>query len=301
MIARMLFALAAAAFAVPALALDVFATVPEWGALARELGGADVTVYTATTALQNVHHIQARPSLIAKYRQAELVVATGAELEAGWLPALADKGNNPGVRPGASGYFEAFRHVKMLEVPAALDRSMGDVHPYGNPHIHGSPHNILAVAAALAERLAQVDPGHAAGYGARHADFEKRWRAAMARWEASGKPLAGLTVVTTHRDSAYLFDWLGLVEVATLEPKPGIPPSAGHLEKVLTLLKTRPARMALRAAYQDAKPAEWIAQRASIAVVELPFTVGGAPGADDLFGLFDVTLERLLRGAGRQP
>lgn len=295
-------ALLALGFALPAhAALNVFATVPEWGALARELGGDDVTVYTATTALQNVHRIQARPSLIAKYRQADLVVATGADLESGWLPALAEKGNNPRVRPGAPGFFEAFRHVTMLEVPQSVDRSMGDVHPYGNPHIQTDARNLLAVAGPLAERMAQLDPGHAAGYRARHAQFAEKWRAATARWEARAKPLAGVPVVTTHRDSPYLFAWLGLREVATLEPKPGLPPSAGHLEKVLGVLKGQPARMALRAAYQDPKPAQWIAERAGIPVVELPFTVGGAAGADDLYGYFDVTIERLLAGAKGRP
>ena len=297
-----LFAAALAlAAALPAHALEVFATVPEWGALARELGGDDVDVYTATTALQNVHRIQARPSLIAKYRQADLVIATGADLESGWLPALAEKGNNPRVRAGAPGFFEAFRHVKMLEVPEVLDRSLGDVHPYGNPHIQSDARNILAIAGPLAERMAQLDPEHAAAHRARLAQFEQKWRAAMARWEAQAKPLAGVPVVTTHRDSPYLFAWLGLREVATLEPKPGLPPSAGHLDKVLGILKAQPARMALRAAYPDPKPAQWIAERAGIPVVELPFTVGGAKGTDDLFGYFDVTIERLLEGAKERP
>ncbi len=296
MILRTMLGLAGALLSAPALALQVFATVPEWGALARELGGDDVTVYTATTALQNVHRIQARPSLIAKYRQAELLLCTGADLEVGWLPALAEKGNNPRVAPGAPGFFEAFRHVRMLEVPAVLDRSLGDVHPYGNPHIQADARNILAIAGPLAQRMAQLDPAHAEAYRARLARFEERWRAALARWEAQARPLSGVPVVTTHRDSPYLFAWLGLREVATLEPRPGIPPSAGHLEKVLAGLKAQPARLVLRAAYQDDKPALWIAQRAGVPVVELPFTVGGAPGADDLFGYFDVTLARLLQG-----
>jgi zinc/manganese transport system substrate-binding protein len=299
---KLLAAIALAAGLAPVHAeLKVFATVPEWGALATELGGPDATVYTATTALQNVHRIQARPSLIAKYRQADLVICTGADLEAGWLPALADKGNNPRVRPGTPGFFEAFRHVKMLEVPVSLDRALGDVHPDGNPHIQTSPHNILAIAGPLAERMAQLDPSRAEAYRARLAQFEAKWRAALARWDERAKPLAGVAVVSTHRDSAYLYAWLGLREVATLEPKPGIPPSAGHLEKTLAVLKTQPAKMVLRAAYQDEKPALWIAARTGMPVVELPFTVGGAPGADDLFGYFDVTLQRLLRAAGERP
>jgi zinc/manganese transport system substrate-binding protein len=301
MIARIFAVLAGAAFAAPAVALNVFATVPEWGALAQELGGGDVEVYTATTALQNVHRIQARPSLIAKYRQAGLVIATGADLEVGWLPALEEKGNNPRVRPGTPGLFEAFRHVPMLEVPEVVDRSMGDVHPYGNPHVQTSPHNILAIARPLAERMAQLDPARASAYRERLAAFEAKWRTALARWQQQARPLAGVPVVTTHRDSAYLFAWLGLREAATLEPKPGIPPSAGHLEKVLAVLKAQPARMVLRAAYQDDKAAHWIAERTGMAVVELPFTVGGAPGADTLEGYFDVTLARLLQGAGARP
>lgn len=297
MIPRMFLALAAAAFAAPAAALNVFACEPEWAALAGELGGPDASVYAATTALQDVHRIQARPSLIAKYRQADLLVCTGAELEAGWLPALEQKGNNPRVRPGAPGFFEASRFVEMRELPASVDRSLGDVHPYGNPHIQTSPHNIARVAQALAERLAQLDPAHAAAYRERAAAFDAKWRAALKRWDARRAPLNGLPVVSAHKSWAYLYAWLGMKEVATLEPKPGIPPSAGHLEKVLAELGRTPARMVVRAAYQDARPAEWLAGRAHIAAVELPFTVGGAKGADDLVGLFDVTLDRLLEAA----
>lgn len=293
--------LAGAVFAPAALALNVFATVPEWGALAAEIGGPDVEVYTATTALQNAHRIQARPSLIAKYRQADLLIATGADLEVGWLPALEQKGNNPKLLPGAPGFFEAFRHVTMLEVPERLDRSMGDVHPYGNPHIQGDARNILLIAKPLAERMAELDPARADAYRQRCAQFESRWRAALARWEAKAAPLRGVPVISTHRDGAYLYGWLGLREVATLEPKAGIPPSVGYLKQVLAGLKKKPARMVLHAAYQDDKPAQWIAQRAGIPAVELPFTVGGAAEAKDLAGLFEATIDRLLNAAGGTP
>jgi zinc/manganese transport system substrate-binding protein len=172
------------------------------------------------------------------------------------------------------------------------------VHPYGNPHIQTGPGNILAVAAPLAERLAQLDPAHAQAYRAQQAAFAGKWRAAMTQWTARAKPLAGLKVVSAHKGWIYLYEWLGMQEVATLEPKPGIPPSAGHLERVLGDLQRTPARMVIRAAYQDPRPAQWLSDRLGIPVVELPFSVGGARGADDLFGLFDVTLERLLQAAG---
>jgi len=156
-------------------ALNVFACEPEWAALAKELGGKDVDVYSASSALQDVHKIQPRPSLIAKYRQADLVVCTGSELEIGWLPPLVEKGNNPKVLPGTSGFFEASASVKMLEVPSSVDRALGDVHPYGNPHVQTGPQNIAPVAEALVDRLAEVDGAHAEAYRQRYADFSKRW------------------------------------------------------------------------------------------------------------------------------
>lgn len=282
-------------------ALNVFACEPEWGALTQELGGSDVEVYTATTALQDVHKIQPRPSLIAKYRQADLLVCTGAELELGWLPPLAEKGSNPRVLPGSVGAFEASQFVSMMDVPAKLDRSEGDVHPYGNPHIQTSPDNIAAVAKGLADRLATVDAAHAAAYQQRYKDFSTRWSAAMQRWQAKARPLAGTTVVSGHKSWSYLYRWLGMQEVATLEPKPGIPPSGAHLQEVLSSLKIKPAKMVVFAAYQDRRPADWMAEHAGIPAVELPFSVGGAAGADDLFGLFDVTVDRLLQALTKKP
>ncbi|MGH8516638.1 MAG: metal ABC transporter solute-binding protein, Zn/Mn family, partial [Panacagrimonas sp.] len=214
-------------------ALRVFACEPEWGALAAELGGDDVNVYVATSALQDVHRIQPKPSLIARWRQADLAICTGAELEIGWLPALAAKGANPSIAPGAAGYFEASRAVQMLEVPSRLDRSDGDVHPFGNPHIQTDPRNIAKVARALADKLAEVDTAHAEGYSARYVAFEKKWAAAIAQWETRAAPLKGVPVVSAHKSWTYLYAWLGIREVAALEAKPGIPPSGAHLEDVL--------------------------------------------------------------------
>ncbi len=281
-----------------AAALKVFTCEPEWAALARELGDAHVEVYSATTALQDVHKIQARPSLIAQYRQADLVVCTGADLEIGWLPALVEKANNPRVLPGSKGFLEASRYVEMLEVPAVVDRSMGDVHPEGNPHIHTSPDNIAAVAAALSARLIELDAGNADTYRRRHQQFSARWSGAMRQWTAKAEPLRGVAVVSAHKSWPYLYHWLGMREIATLEPKPGIPPSAAHLAQLLERLQSQPARMVVYAAYQDRKPADWLAQRAGLAVVELPYTIGGVDGTDNLFQLFEVTLDRLLQAIG---
>ena len=277
-------------------ALNVFACEPEWAALTQQLAGGQASIYTATGALQDPHRIEARPSLIAKARRAELLVCTGAELEVGWLPVVLRESGNNAIQPGSSGYFEAASVVHMLEVPTRLDRSEGDVHAMGNPHIQTDPRNFLPVAEALTKRLIQLDPANASDYQQRLVTFTQQWRAAVAKWERQAAPLKGVPIVVQHKGFPYLSDWLGLKEVSTLEPKPGMEPSAAHLSQVLNTLQQHPAKMVLRAAYQDARPSEWIAQRAHIAAVELPYTVGGSDGAKDLYGLFDDTIARLLAG-----
>jgi zinc/manganese transport system substrate-binding protein len=274
--------------------VNILACEPEWGALATELGGDKVSVYNATTALQDPHHIQAKPSLLARARSADLVVCTGSQLEIGWLPILLQQSGNPRLQPGQPGNFEATSFVRMLELPSSVDRSQGDVHPGGNPHIQTDPRNIALVAAALAKRLEQIAPSDAAVFQARYRDFSSRWQTAMTRWQAVAAPLKGLPIVVQHKGFPYLEDWLGLREVAALEPKPGVEPSSAYLTEVLAQLAQRPARLIIRAAYNDGRPSEWLAQRAHISAVELPFTVGGSDKAGDLFGLFDDTLQRLL-------
>ena len=275
-------------------ALHVLACEPEWGALAQELGGDLVEVSVATNALQDPHQIQAKPSLIARARNADLVVCTGAELEIGWLPVLLQQSGNARVQQGQPGNFAAADYVRKLEVPGQLDRAQGDVHAAGNPHIQTDPRNIAAVAKALGARLQQVDAANAPAYAQRLADFSLRWQQAMGRWSAQAAPLKGASVVSQHKAFVYLYDWLGLKEVAVLEPKPGVEPTASHLQAVLSALKTTPARMTLYAAYQDAKPAEWLTRNAGIPAVKIPFTVGGTDGAKNLFSLFDDTIARLL-------
>ena len=284
-----------ALLALPAhAALRVFACEPEWGALAQELGGNLVDVTVATNALQDPHQIQARPSLIARTRNADLVVCTGAELEIGWLPVLLQQSGNDKVQPGRPGYFAAADYVRKLEVPSQLDRSQGDVHAAGNPHIQTDPRNIAQVATALSTRLQQVDAAHAAQYAQRQADFAQRWQQAIAGWTAKAASLKGANVVSQHKAFPYLYDWLGMKEVAVLEPKPGIEPTVSHLQGVLAALKGVPVRMVLYAAYQDPRPSEWLAKNTGVPAVKIPNTVGGSEAAKDLFGLFDDTLARLL-------
>lgn len=276
-------------------ALNIFATVPEWAALAKEIGGDKVTVYSATTALQDPHRIEARPSLLAQARRTQLLVATGADLEVGWLPLVLRDSGNSAIQAGLPGYFEAARFVSMRDIPKVLDRAHGDVHAAGNPHIQLDPRNILSVGEALTARLAELDAPNAGAYRANFKAFSGKWQSAIVRWEREAAALRGVPVLAHHTSFVYLAAWLGLKEQGMLEPKPGIEPGSGHLSALLGRQKTAPARMVLRAAYQSDGPSQWIAGKAAIPAVMLPFTVGGTPEASDLFGLFDDTVERLLK------
>jgi zinc/manganese transport system substrate-binding protein len=287
----------ASLLAAPAHAnLNIFACEPEWGALSAELGGDKVSVYTATTGLQDPHQIQARPSLIAKARAADISVCTGAELEIGWLPMLNQQSANAKIQQGAPGAFEAASFLNLLDIPTAFDRAQGDIHAAGNPHIQTDPRNILAVAPALTQRFAQADPANAAYYHARLADFSARWQAAIARWQAQAAPLRGTPVLVAHLSWVYLENWLGLSRIAALEPKPGVPPSSGYLAHIIEMQQRTPAKFIVRAAYEDDRAANFIAARTGVPVAVLPFTVGGTPEAKDLFSLYDDTITRLLGG-----
>ncbi len=280
--------------------LKVFACEPEWAALASELGGANIKAFAATHGRQDPHYIQARPSLIAKLRNADLLVCTGADLEIGWLPVLLRKAGNKAILPGQPGYFMATSFVPLLDKPQVLDRSEGDVHAAGNPHIQTDPRRIATVAKALSERLQQLDPRHASDYQQRYADFAGKWQQAITDWQARAAPLRGENIIVHHKSWVYLEDWLRLHEVATLEPKPGVPPTASHLSQLLQITARQPVMAIIYAAYQNPKSAQWLSAKTGIPAVQLPFTVGGTDKATDLFALFDETVNALLAAHGQQ-
>jgi zinc/manganese transport system substrate-binding protein len=274
-------------------ALNVFACEPEWAALVDELAGEGVDMTVATTAFQDPHRLQARPSLIAAARSADLLVCAGADLEIGWLPLLLRRAGNPAIQPGNPGNFLAADFVRRIEIPKIVDRSQGDVHPQGNPHIHLHPRNIERVAEALAERLAEIDSANAGEYDTRLEDFLARWADARDRWEERGLALEGMRLVSHHRSFSYLADWLDLDIVATLEPKPGIPASGAQLARLLEQLTPNPPVGIIRAPFENEKPAHWLSQRLDVPVIEMLYTVGGDEQATDLFTLYDRTLGTL--------
>ena len=282
------------ALAWPALALNVFTCEPEWASLAQELGGDKVSVFSATTAQQDPHRVEARPSLIARFRNADVLICAGSELEVGWLPLLFTQSGNARIQPGSPGYIEASQYVVRLEVPKVIDRALGDIHPQGNPHVHLDPRNIAKIAEVVSARFAQLDARNADAYRTRAADFGKRWQEALGKWRAEAQPLKGMPIVVYHKDISYFINWAGLQEAAALEPKPGIPPSPAHLAELIGQMKRSPAKVIVYSPYNNPGAAQFLSERTGIPVVALPFTVGGTPKAKDLFGLFDDTIERLV-------
>lgn len=292
---RLILSVATATLSLTAHAsLDIVTCESEWASLVAELGGEMVNAESATTPFQDVHYIQARPSLIAKMRRADLVICTGADLEVGWLPLLLRQAGNAEVQPGRPGFFAASDYVELLEKPASVDRSQGDIHPYGNPHIQTDPRNIGIVAAALADRLSEIDSSNAAYYRERYQSFATRWQAALDRWTSQISNVAGMEIVVHHRAWVYLTEWAGLVEVAALEPKPGLPPSAASLAQLLDVVESRNVRLIIRAAYKDEQASAWLTERSGIAHAVMPHTVGSVPGAQDLFSMFDTIVATLV-------
>lgn len=274
--------------------VNIFACEPEWGALAKEIGGDKVTVTNATTALQDPHQIQARPSLIAAVRKADMVFCDGAELEVGWLPILIRQAGNTNVQEGQPGSLFAASYVKKLEVPKVLDRSMGDIHAEGNPHIVTDPRNVRTVAKVFADRLKTLDQPNAAYYEAQYKAFDQKFSTAIAGWQAKAEKLRGMPIVVQHQVWVYLDSWLDIKAIASLEPKPGVPPTSGHLAELLSKLQASPAKAIVIAAYEDHKPAEWLSEKTGLPIVTLPYTVGGDDKAGDIFSLYDDTINKLL-------
>jgi zinc/manganese transport system substrate-binding protein len=270
---KILFLLLMTVFSPVHAAINVFACEPEWAALAEAIGGDSLIIYSATTSMQDPHHIQARPSLIARARRADLLVCSGAELEIGWLSLLLRKAGNASIQPGQPGNFMAADYVEKQDVPKKLDRSMGDVHAEGNPHIHTSPENILLVADALRQRLSEIDVDNEKHYLSRYAAFEKRWALLMAQWKQQVKFLQAENIVSHHNYWTYLNRWIGMNVLATLEPVPGVSPSSSHLAKMKKQLSKQKIKMILHVSYVNDRPTRWLSEQTGIPVVTLPATV----------------------------
>jgi len=281
-----------------AWALTVFACEPEWASLSRALLPG-VKVHSATSHLQDPHHIEARPSLIAQMRSADLAVCTGAELEAGWLPMLQAKAGNAKIQNGQPGMFYAADHVSLVNpFKGVVTPFSGDVHVLGNPHVHTDPKRLLTVARALALRMAALAPLEKTRIEQQLKQFEEAMAQRIPSWEQQARPLKGRSIITQHANFAYLWLWLGLTPMADLEPKPGVPPTPAHLSRTLALSQSNPPMALVIAQHHDPRPAKWLSGQlgAPHKLVVLPATVTDEQ-PDALFRWYDLMVQRLLQVA----
>lgn len=273
-----------------AQALTVFACEPEWAALTRVLS-PKATVHVATHAGQDPHHIEARPSLIAQLRSSDLAVCTGASLEAGWLPMLQQRSG------GGRRLFEAADHVELIDPqPGAIGSPWaGDVHAEGNPHLHTDPRKLLEVAQALAEELQALQPAEKAAIAQRLSAFELVWKARITDWEKRAAPLKGKRVAAQHSSFGYLWRWLGITQLADLEPKPGMAPTPGHLQRLLEGLRAQPPAGIVLTSYQDPRSGRWLREQLKVPLLVLPATVAEDAAQDGLLRWMDSVVDSLLK------
>ncbi len=281
--------------------LRVVATVPDLAVIAREVGGGSVGEVTALLLpTQDPHFADARPHLALQLNRASLLLLVGLGLEAGWLPTLLGGARNPAVQKGAEGYFDASTVAVLKEVPSGrVDRSMGDIHPGGNPHYLLDPGNAVRVARALAERMGRLDPGEAGRFRANAERFARNLEEAHRRWQRQLAPYRGTPIVTYHRSLIYLSEALGLSLLAQLEPRPGIPPSAAHVLQVVRLMRARKVPLVVQEEYYPDRTARLVAQKSGARLVLLP---GGADlrGGQSFQARLQTVVHRLLEALPRR-
>jgi zinc/manganese transport system substrate-binding protein len=271
---------AASVFATTAHAkVEVVTTVPDLAALTREVGGDKVSITSLSLPTQDPHFVDAKPSLVLKLNKADLLVAVGLDLEIGWLPVLQNGARNPKVGTGAAGYLECASAVKVLERPDhPVDRSMGDIHPGGNPHYLFDPRNAASCAQAIATKLSVLDPGNAKTYAANAKAFVEKLDKARGGWEKRMQPYKGKSVITFHRSWIYLVQWLQLTSIGELEPKPGIPPTSRHVAALLQLGMSRGVKCVMQEAFYPDKTGHLVAKKLGGTVVLLPSGTDVAAG-----------------------
>lgn len=278
--------------AVPALAkTDVVATLPWIGSVASEIGKDRIAITVLVKPNQDPHRIEAKPSMILAARKADIIMYNGLDMEIGYLPILIESSKNPRLQPGQPGNFDCSRHVTVIEKSTLVDRSMGDVHPLGNPHYHLSASNIAKVAQGMVQALAQVDPTNAEFYRANENLFQQRLREKMREWSSIGPK--GKKFLAYHRFFEYLARDYGFGIIGYIEEKPGIPPSAAHIEKILTLIRQSQPNAIITVGYYERKASDYLSQKTGIKVLVLPHDVGATPQAKDWFSLMDQILDRL--------
>lgn len=274
--------------------VNVVATLPWIGSITREIGKERVNVTMLVKPNQDPHYLEAKPSMILAASKADIIMYNGLDLEAGYLPLIISSSRNRNIQPGQEGNLDCSRYVEPIEKPHAdIDRSMGDVHPLGNPHYHYSARNVRRVAEGIERALSQADPANAGYYAANLASFQEKVGKKKGQWAAV--PLKGKRFIAYHKLFEYLAAEYGFRIVGYVEPKPGIPPSAGYIEKLIETIKgTRPDGILTTPTY-GRKEVEFIAQKTGVRNIVIPQDVGATQGAGDWFSMMDQVVKALGR------
>ncbi len=273
--------------------LRVVGTLPDFAAIARELGGDRVEAEALVQGTEDPHFVDAKPSHVLRVNRADLLICIGLGLESGWLPVLLTQARNGNVQVGAVGYLDASQYVQTKEVPVKADRAMGDVHGGGNPHYYVSPAEMLRVSEAIYKKLVELDPEGRADYERRWQAYAKKFRDKMASWKAALSALKGSNVVEYHKSWIYLLDWLGFNSVGALEPKPGIPPSASHVTSLLNQVKDRQVRFVFREIYHSDSLSEVFARKTGAKLLDLPTMVGATSDIKTIWDKWDRMVQML--------
>ncbi len=267
--------------------LNIAVSYPYIGAITKAIGGDHVKTIVLAKGNWDPHFIIPRPSLIAKLRSADALIMNGAQLEIGWLPPLIKRANNSKVIPSAPTFLNLSHQMTLIQKPTSVDRSLGDVHPDGNPHFHLNPNNILLLAQSISHFLIKMDTAHSQIYKKNLQDFEQKWKMHLARWEELMKDQRGVKVIQFHDNLAYFNRAYGLKNIATIEPLPGIPPSSRHTLSLIQLIKEQKPSCILHDVYHSTKTAEYLVEKTGIRLVIMPHDIGALDSVESLVGLFD--------------
>jgi zinc/manganese transport system substrate-binding protein len=275
--------------------LNVVTTTPDLASIANEIGGNLIQADSLVKGYQDAHFMQPKPSYLVKMNRADLLIYQGLELEIGWLPVLINGARNPDIKPGQPGHLNASAKIAALEIPIGeVDRSMGDVHPYGNPHYNLDPENGFILARVIGEKLSELDPKNASQYERNLDRFNKKLEEKLIQWKNQMSPFQGKEIVTYHRHWSYFAKRFGLSVISTIELKPGVSPSVKHLSAVTETIIRQKIKLILRANYIDSKFSNIVAEKIGATVLPLPVFVGGIPEANDYFSLFDTIIEKII-------
>jgi zinc/manganese transport system substrate-binding protein len=260
----------------PVLAeLHVVAALPDVADIARQIAGDRISVVTIAEGSQDPHKVPVKPSFVTKLNRADALIVQGLGLEHAFIPALLEAARNPRIMPGAAGYIDASLYITALNVPGSQNRAQGELHPLGNPHFNLDPEQGRPMARAIAEGLERIDPAGADVYRAGLARFTALLDQKIAEWRQLAAPLRGLKVVSYHEDLTYLAKRYGMDEVGTIEVKPGIPPTPGHLEELLATMQREKVRVIIREISYDPGVAQNLAERTGARVAKISALAGG--------------------------